>query len=207
MTRLFAPGETVVRREIMRGEPWIAIPQICVRDDGDLLVTYTPTGAEFGYLPDGEGEFPIGPHPWKVKGSTHWHGHGRLELHWTGVEHSLFLFWAGEDRAFQGWYFNLEDAPRRTPMGFDTLDHELDVWWAADAETYEFKDVEDFERTGPARYPGRMEAIRAEGDRIAALLDAGQTWWDKSWADWTPDPAWTARPLRADWHQLPFDAR
>ncbi|WP_207193248.1 DUF402 domain-containing protein [Myceligenerans indicum] len=205
MTKRFEPGSTVVRREIMRGEPWIAIPQICVHDDGDLLVTYTPGGARFGY-PE-SGTFPVGEHPWKLAGSTYWWGHGRLELHWAGVEHSLFLFWEGAEREFQGWYFNLEDAPRRTPIGFDTLDHELDVWWAADAETYEFKDVEDFETTGPARYPGRMEQIRAEGARIAALLDARDHWWDKAWADWTPDASWTAPDLPANWATVPFEAR
>ncbi|RPF20176.1 DUF402 domain-containing protein [Myceligenerans xiligouense] len=205
MTTRFQPGGTVVRREIMRGEPWIAIPQICVHDDGDLLVTYTPGGSPFGY--PGSGAFPVGRHPWMLAGSTHWRGHGRLELHWTGVEHSVFLFWAGDGREFQGWYFNLEDAPRRTPIGFDTLDHELDVWWAADAETYVFKDVEEFEETGPARYPGRMAEIRAEADRIAARLDAGDHWWDKSWADWAPDPAWSPRTLPEGWTTLPFEAR
>jgi hypothetical protein len=202
---VFLPGQTVVRREIMRGEPWIAIPQVCVQDDGDLLVTYTPGGTPLVY-PD-TGTFPVGEHPWKAAGSRRWRGHGRLELHWTGVEHSIFLFWDGPERAFQGWYFNLEDAPRRTPMGFDTLDHELDVWWAADAETYEFKDVVEFEESGPARYPGRMPQIRAEGARIAGLLDAGEIWWDKSWADWTPDAAWEPRDVPAGWESVAFEAR
>jgi hypothetical protein len=92
-------------------------------------------------------------------------------------------------------------------MGFDTLDHELDVWWGADAETYEFKDVPEFEETGPARYPGRMDQIRAEGDRIARLLDAGELWWDKAWADWTPDPAWQPREIPAGWASVPFETR
>ena len=57
------------------------------------------------------------------------------------------------------------------------------------------------------RYPGRMEQIRAEGDRIAGLLDAGELWWDKSWADWTPDPAWLPREAPTDWESTPFETR
>ncbi|MEV0154484.1 hypothetical protein AB0H57_12195 [Micromonospora sp. NPDC050686] len=46
-------------------------------------------------------------------------------------------------------------------------------------------------------------AIRAEGDRIAALLDAGKRWWAESWADWRPDPAWPVPGLPAGWAAVP----
>ena len=38
------------------------------------------------------------------------------------------------------------------------------------------------QRLGEGRYPGMADAIRAEGDRIAALLDAGERWWDPAWS-------------------------
>ncbi|MER5701603.1 hypothetical protein ABT023_06545 [Micromonospora sp. NPDC002296] len=34
--RRFAPGDVVVRREILRGEMWFAAPTVCVRDSPDL---------------------------------------------------------------------------------------------------------------------------------------------------------------------------
>src|SRR5690606_41557303 len=111
---VFRPGQTVVRREIMRGEPWIAIPQVCVQDDGDLLVTYTPCGTPLVY--PGTGTFPVGEHPWKLAGSAAWRGHGRLELLWTGEEHSLCLCWSGPDRTFQGMDLSISAAPRRVPI-------------------------------------------------------------------------------------------
>ncbi|MFI9640691.1 hypothetical protein ACIG87_11590 [Micromonospora sp. NPDC051925] len=46
-------------------------------------------------------------------------------------------------------------------------------------------------------------AIRAEGDRIADLLDAGQRWWDTGWADWRPDPSWPVPRLPAGWDSVP----
>ena len=85
-----------------------------------------------------------------------------------------------------------------------TLDHELDLWWSADADRYVFKDVEIFaQRLVEGRYPGMGPAIRAEGDRIAALLDADERWWDKSWAAWQPDPAWPVPRLPAGWASVP----
>ncbi|WP_230415750.1 hypothetical protein [Micromonospora tarapacensis] len=41
----FAPGQAVVRREILRGEVWFGCPTICVEDSPDLLALYLPPGA------------------------------------------------------------------------------------------------------------------------------------------------------------------
>ena len=35
-----------------------------------------------------------------------------------------------------------------------------------------------------------VAAIRAEGARIAADLEAGSRWWSDDWAHWEPDPTW-----------------
>ncbi|HEX6684164.1 MAG TPA: DUF402 domain-containing protein [Candidatus Limnocylindrales bacterium] len=203
--RRFLPGETIVRREIMRGEPWIAVPQICVLDEPDLLVTYTPPGARFAF--PAEGEFPAGRSPWEVDGKTEWTGHGMLALHFPGVDHSVNAFWTGPERRFARWYFNLQDALRRTEIGFDTLDHELDLVWDAGAPTWQWKDEEAFASTGELRYPGRTAEIRAEGERIAKLLDAGERWWDESWASWVPDDSYGVPLVPSNWTEIPFTAR
>jgi hypothetical protein len=131
-----------------------------------------------------------------------WYGHGKLMLHRPGEAHSVDVFWSGPERRFAGWYFNLQDPYRRTPWVIDTLDHELDLWWAADSECYVWKDVEEFEqRLVEGRYPGMGDAIRTEGRRIAGLLDAGQRWWDETWASWQPDPMWLAPDLPDGWDQ------
>jgi hypothetical protein len=197
----------------MRGEVWAAYPTICVQDDGDHLVTYLPPGAAFGFPT--QGAFPAGEHPWKLAGHQAWSGHGMLALHWSTLEHAVFVFWSGPSRTLDSWYFNLQDAPRRTPIGFDTLDHELDLVWhpTPDSPTsptpssWQWKDAEKFAQTGDLRYPGRVPQIQAEGDRLATLLDAGTPWWDTSWAHWAPDPHWTVPTLPPNWQDLPFTTR
>jgi hypothetical protein len=201
----FQPGETVIRREILRGEVWFAEPMVCVADTNEVIATYTPPGARFGF--PATGEFPAGRHPWQMAGKTQWQGHGKLHLMFPDVDHAVFVFWSGPDRDFAGWYFNLQDAPRRTSMGFDTLDHELDLWWPAGQERWEWKDLDKLTETGDVRYPGRVDAILAEGVRIAALLDDGNRWWDQAWARWCPEPGWDVPVLPEGWEKEPFETR
>lgn len=202
---MFAPGDVVVRREICLGEVWFGCPTICVVDSAELLALYIPTGTGFGF--PAAGVFPVGRHPWFGR-HTAWSGHGKLMLHRPGDAHAVDVFWTGPDRGFAGWYFNLQDPYRRTPFGIDTYDHELDIWWAAGDPTYTWKDEELFEeRIREGRYPGFDHEIRAEGQRLAAALDAGERWWDDSWATWRPDPAWSIPTLPAGWDTVPATLR
>lgn len=182
----------------MHGQVWIGTPMVCVEDSDEVLAAYVPTGSEFGFPQTASLE----PHPWQIAGLTSWHGHGVLALMWPGVEHAVCVFWEGEERRFAAWYFNLQDAPRRTAIGFDTLDHELDIVWRAGAPTWEWKDEDEFARTGESRYPGRVPQIRAEGKRITRLLDAGERWWDQRWAQWAPAKE-EPLTLPAGWDELP----
>ena len=201
MASRFARGDVVVRREILLGEVWMAFPTICVEDSDDLLALYIPSGAPFGF--PAQGAFPAGRHPWEGR-NDRWRGHGKLMLHRPGEAHSIDVFWTGPERAFAGWYFNLQDPYRRTALGIDTCDHELDLWWPAGAEQYQWKDVDLLEqRVAEGRYPGMAEQIRTEGRRIAALLDDGERWWDQEWASWRPEPAWSTPELPDGWDSPP----
>jgi Protein of unknown function (DUF402) len=142
-----------------------------------------------------------GEHPWNRGDDTRWRGHGVLTLHRTGSAHSLWVFWFGEEREFRGWYANLAEPIRRTKRGFDTLDHELDVWIHPDG-TWELKDEELLE---PWVERGRWSAaevaeIRAEGARVVADAEAGRQWRSDQWAGWEPDPSWTGLELPAGWN-------
>jgi len=72
-------GEVIVRREVWRGSPWMAVSVIVVADEPDVLATYLPEGAQFAFPGDGHG---LGPHPWQGRGA--WNGHGVLMLQRPG---------------------------------------------------------------------------------------------------------------------------
>ncbi|NUT98846.1 MAG: DUF402 domain-containing protein, partial [Saccharothrix sp.] len=67
----FAPGDTVLRREVLHGKPWSVMPTRVVEDGPDLLAVFVVPGTVFGYPGHHYG------HPWLAKGNTHWRGHGK----------------------------------------------------------------------------------------------------------------------------------
>ena len=136
-------GEIVVRREVWRGTPWLAAPVVVVEDAPDLLVTYLPEGAGFAFPPSADGR----PHPWSERGA--WEGHGVLMLQRPREAYAVWHFWDGPSRRFAGWYVNLQEPFRRTRVGYDTQDLELDVWIPV-GEKWRFS-VSDFSRTPLAR--------------------------------------------------------
>jgi len=195
---VWSSGDVVVRREVLNdGRAWLCVPAIVVRDDDELLASYIAAGAPFAFPP---GPWPTadGLHPWH--GKARWHGHGVLMLQRPGESHAVWLFWEGAERRFQGWYVNLQEPFRRTPLGYDTQDLELDIWVPAGGR-WTYKDAELLDqRVRDGRFTAaQVAAIRAEGERIAAELDAGRRWWDDAWADWRPDPAWPVPAFPQGW--------
>lgn len=188
------PGETIVRREVWRGRPYGAWAGIVVQDDDELLALYMPEGSPLAFEPD----FFGAPHPWA--GKDRWTGHGVLQLQRPDEAHAVWVFWHGDERAFGAWYLNLQEPFRRTSIGIDTQDLELDVVVSPDG-SWRFKDDERLEPwVERGRYTAEeVAAIRAEGARIAVELEAGRRWWSDDWAGWAPDPRWQAPELPEGW--------
>jgi len=180
-------GETIVHREVWRGVPWCASPVVVVEDRPELLVTYLPEEAPFAFPPSADGR----PHPWS--GKRAWSGHGVLTLRRPGEAYSVWHVWEGPERRFAGWYLNLEEPFRRTSIGYDTQDLELDVWIPVD-EPWRFKDEELLaERVLDGRYTDEQAAAtHALGRTIGAMLDRGERWWEDVWSRFEPDSAWRA---------------
>ena len=162
-----------------------------------MLALYIAEGSELSY-PDGD--WPGGHHPWY--GKERWGGHGVLQLQRPGEAHAVWLFWQGPERSLRFWYVNLQAPFRRTAAGIDTQDHELDIVIEPEG-AWRFKDEEwldEWVRLG--RWTeAEVTAIRAEGARVAAELEAGRRWWNERWADWKPDPDWRGVDLPAGWER------
>jgi hypothetical protein len=188
------PGDIVVRRDVWRTQPMVGWGGIVVADSPELLALYMPEGSPLAFAPDFFGE----PHPWSHK--DRWEGHGVLQLQRPGEMHAVWVFWEGTDRRLGAWYVNLQEPFRRTSLGFDTQDLELDIVVSPDGD-WRLKDDEKLEGwIERGRWtPGKVAEIRAEGSRIEGLLDSGRRWWSEEWADWQPDPDWPAPRLPVDW--------
>jgi Protein of unknown function (DUF402) len=193
-------GDVIVLREIAWGRPWLAIPEIVVADTDDLLVTFIATGAPFGYA---AGPWPTetGLHPWQPR--TAWEGHGVLIMQRPDDPYAVWHFWHGEDRQFLSWYVNLQEPFRRTAIGVDTQDQELDVVVFPDGQWLLKDDEYMDQRVREGRYTAaEVGEIRAVGARITAMVDAGDTWWDPAYVAWTPDPSWATPVLPEGWEAV-----
>lgn len=193
---MLAAGDPIALRGVWRGRPWIAMGALVVQDEPDLIALYVPEGAPFDFAPVA----PI-PHPWE--GRAGWTGHGVLLLHRPGDPYTVWVFWEGPERSFSSWYVNLQTPLTRSRVGFDMLDHELDLW-SADGETWHWKDDELLDQRVAEGLFTEEEAaaIRAAGAEVRRDLETNGRWWNPSWADWKPDPAWPAPALPSGWREL-----
>jgi Protein of unknown function (DUF402) len=190
-------GDTVVIRYFKRGRPSGVMPtRIVATEDGPVL--WLPPGTIVGW-PGVDGR-PIGDVPaadrykqaWGVI-ERPWAGDGILIVGVPGRSHSIWLFW--ESGVFSGWYVNLEDRWRPSRLGFDTRDHELDIWVESDG-SWRWKDEDHLELAVDAGVFSADEAaaFRAEGERVLAEWP-----FPTGWEDWSADPSWPVPTAPSDW--------
>ena len=114
---------------------------------------------------------------------------------------ALFLILPGEWRAtwlrwtpdwdFLGWYVNLQEPIRRTPVGFDVRDLDLDV--VVDPQRqWRWKDEDELEGAVEAGVISAAVAERTRAEGIAAIADveAGAWPFTEEMSNWRPDGAW-----------------
>jgi len=107
-----------------------------------------------------------------------------LMFHRPGDPYAMWVFWDEPERAFSMWYVNFQTLLTRSAIGFDMLDHELDLW-SSDGKTWHWKDDEPLDQRVAQRLfaPEEAEAIRADAARVHAELQARGIWWDPAWVN------------------------
>ena len=164
-----------------------------VTDRPDVLVTYLPESAPFVFAAG----HPLGAHPWQEKPA--WQGHGVLMLQRPGESYAVWHFWDGPERNFTGWYLNIQEPFRRTTLGFDTKDLELDIWAPAEGGRH-VKDDELLDvRVDEGQFtPAEAARIRAIGNGIGDMLERNNRWWG-DWTSWSPEAHWVPLEPPANW--------
>jgi hypothetical protein len=191
-------------RRYLRG-PYVSWAQAThpVGEDERGLLLWLPVGADFACRVDLDGD-PLRDAPGiedygaaPLQRRT-WTDLDVLILHPPGVAHSVWWFF--KNKAFHGWYVNLEARPTRRTDAIDVVDHHLDIVVTPDRE-WRWKDEDTFaDRTGVPGFWSEAEAkgIRAEGERVVAAIEAARFPFDGTWCDFRPDPSWPRPALPQD---------
>jgi predicted RNA-binding protein associated with RNAse of E/G family len=100
-----------------------------------------------------------------------WHTNRVVWLMPFNAAHAIGHFWSDASDEFVGYYINLQAPLRRTPIGYDSFDHVLDIVVAPDG-SWRWKDEDEFEEAIQLGLftPDEAADIRAEGERVIARL-------------------------------------
>ncbi|MGA9162672.1 MAG: DUF402 domain-containing protein [Actinomycetota bacterium] len=199
--RRFDPGRSIALRQTWQGHVWSARPATVVEDTPGQTMLYIPAGIRWmAPFHDGrrlkvpQAEFEL---VWQRDDDRH-----VLSFSWPDTWYAVLLF-LRPDRSPMHWYVNLEEPLRRTDIGFDTLDQELDVIVELDG-SWRWKDEDDLaEAIRRGVIPAKEEPrLRADGERAAHRIVDREPPFDHEWSDWRPDPDWPVPALPQGWDRI-----
>jgi len=188
---VWEPGESIVIREVWAGQVFEARPASVVQDLPLQTTLYVAPFVRCGVAIDDAGvELRFPDRPWHLyvreRGDF-----GVLSFAWPDTPYSVLLL-SEPDGSPRGWYVNLQTPLARTSIGFDTVDHLLDVLIPMDRSSWAWKD-EDELAEGIALglfTEDDAVALRYWGERAVEHVLLRLPPFDEPWEDWRPDPSW-----------------
>ena len=194
-------GKTVVVREIWNGRIWSGRPFVLVEDEPDMLVMFMPAGTRWiKPVTLSGGLLRIPKEEWKL-------AEARIPIHMLvfarpGADHSIRMIWAEPEFKFVRWYVNLEQPLARTKIGFDYMDHVLDIVVNPDFSGWKWKDEDELQEAIELGLLSciRADQLRTEGMRVLKMIEEREHPFDGSWLDWCPDPHWQSPELPQGWN-------
>lgn len=197
----FATGRIVLHRNFHGDRLALLKTAIVVEDSEAGLLLWVPRDTPMldRRTVDDRGLRAVAFSEWVVSETKLWPASWRGEpvLKWlpTGAAHSVWWFRDAEG-GFKGWYVNLEESGVRWDdgdvAGVDIVDQDLDLWVTPD-RAWSWKDEEEFAERyafGEPYWVGDEAAVRAEGERVVKLIEAGRFPFDGTWCDFRPDADW-----------------
>lgn len=213
MVKQWKPGEHVALRGIFGDRVSYIQSAVVVHDRHEEVALAILPGAEC-FAPEG---YINGKHGtsgqwdrwdayikgnWKMQRYS-WHTNRFLILLQPEKYYASYYFWQDDKNQFLCYYINFQLPFRRTRIGFDSLDLELDI---VIEPTYEWrwKDLDDYQRgieCGILRQEWIKEIDTAKQE-IFDRLEKRQYPFDGSWLNWLPDPNWSSPKLPKNWDKL-----
>ncbi len=213
MTNVWKPGAAVALRGIYNRRPWYIQSALVVQDKPEEVALAVLPGAEC-FAPEGYIHGKHGPSGhwdrWGEYAKDHWdlqryawHTNRLLMLLQPEKYYASIYFWQAARNQFIGYYINFQLPFRRSKIGFDTFDLELDI---VIGPTYEWrwKDAEEYKRgieCGILRQEWIQE-IEAAKPEVLERIEKRAYPFDGAWLHWMPDPAWSPPGLPANWDKV-----
>jgi hypothetical protein len=185
------PGDHVVLRELWRGRVWYARPAIVVEDTPELRMFFVPPGVTSLLPVDGDGTpLRLYTDRWSLRPERRG-ANGVLSFAFPDTAYAVILAYAPDGTA-PAYYVNLQSPLVPTALGFDTVEHVLDVVIAPDRSSWRWKDEDELaEAVARGIFSADdVATFRAWGERAIAHVVDRRTPFDREWAGWRPDPSW-----------------
>jgi hypothetical protein len=201
-----APGTEATLRGVGAKVFW-AYPTTVVQDAPALLALYLQAGAAGKNTENRpKPQQLLSPREIRVVDWT-WDRTDVLMLIVPGEAFSIYLMWGTGTRCLDCWYINLQEPIRRTSIGFDTMDHMLDIVVSPDLSRWTWKDDDEFREAERIGWYSREQAcsIRAQGERAVCLLRSERRSFYERWRGWRPNGKWEIPRLSPQWDRIDPD--
>lgn len=194
------PGEPVVLRECWADRVWAARPAVTVLDEPNLRMFFVPPGVRVR-IPVADDGTPLRlpADRWRLVEIERFR-RPVLSFAFPDTPYAILASWSDDGSGtFAGWYINLQDPLRPSPIGYDTTDHVLDVLIAADRSAWSWKDEDELAQAIELGLFSEHDAawFRHWGERAVEHVLLREPPFDRDWGDWLPDPSW-ATPVLPD---------
>src|SRR5579872_891654 len=197
------PGDTVVIRYVRGGVVRGARPLRCLEERNGYTVGWLPAGAIVAYPTLANGadirSVPLHERFGAAERSVQlvpWKPDGILMLTPHDGAHSVSVF-------PDGWCVNLEQRHRRNGATIDTRDLVLDMWCERPRE-WQCKDEDELAAAVVHGWITQelADEVRAEGERVAGMIERWEPPFSDGWENWRPDPSWPLPELPEAWDKL-----
>jgi predicted RNA-binding protein associated with RNAse of E/G family len=199
--RRLAAGTPVALRDVWEGSVWAARPALVVEDTPEQVMLFIPAGTRwFAAVRDGR-RLKLQRPDFELAEFRNDDLHV-LSFAWPGTFAAVLLEFRPDWSPIR-WYINIEDPLRRSEIGFDTLDHKLDVIVEFDG-SWRWKDEDELAEAIDRGVidAGDEPTFRAHGEAAVRRVLGREPPFDRDWTTWRPDPSWPLPELPDGWRRV-----